>query len=236
MWKCCLFLLLFVVGCGQNGSVLENAAALEQRAEKSDNDLTKLLSGAKKIKADVENSKKSLKEQLVKCEEISAKVDALLGVKPNPQPVVPSPVPSPVPIPVPVPPVVPGPSPSPGPSEPVDGRFAVAKSVYRIAMAVNSPAKKEEAHSLAEAFESVASKAAAGGLNGSVLNPQWRVISIELSKANKVIIEKNFAAWDGPAGQLGKAISRIYMEGKLDTNQDWSDLLNEIAKGLRGVQ
>lgn len=251
--------LWYVILCGCLGGC---SSSLEQRADKSERDINSLKKAAKKIRDDAVNSKKELGEQLVKCDEIITKTEALLGknpevvIPPKPQPINPSPDPiNPSPSPKPVDPIKPLPQPDPvipvpppKPEGPEDGRFEVARAVWGMAQKIQSPDLKTEATMLADNFESIASKVAAGGLNSELpfgqeesgtvqaLRPQWMVISDELSKLNRPIIEKHEEVWTVPAEKLGKTIAKFYKDGKLKTNKDWSDLFKEIAIGLRAVK
>ena len=233
-------LSLFVLGCS-NGS----QSSIEERQNKSETKINTLLGDAKRIRVDLVKSKDECQEMILKSQEkianadaMLAKLDALLGGKP--QPVVPTPLPvnpSPGPQPVPTPgPLTPVPSPLPQPTEPEDGSFAVANAGYRIAMAVESPDRVTESQALAAVFESVAAQIAAGALDGTLLDPQWHRISVALTAGNKPIIAKHLAAWDAPAVQLSKAISKNYKEGKLPDNKAWAELLREISRGLKSVR
>lgn len=141
-----------------------------------------------------------------------------------PAPIPPAPGPAPGPTP-------PGPAPVPPNPEPEDGRFGLAKAVFRAAKVVDSPSRAAECQALAAVFSATAAKVAAGGLNGSLLDPQWKKISRELAAGNKSAIQ-HAEAWKPASDQLGERISQLYSEGKLDSNADWHDLLTEIARGL----
>lgn len=227
-----ILLLLFVCGCGQS----TDPSAL---AERSETDLAKLLSNAKKIKLDVEKTKRTASEQVIKCDEVLAKVEAMLGHAPHP--VVPTPPPNPSPSPAPSPgpspgpqPPAPSPLPQPAPSAgPVDGRFKVANAVWKIVQTIESPDRDKEAGELADVFSGIAKDVRDKKLEGGLIEPQWHVISMALTARNKPVIAKHFDAWDGPATQLGKKIALFYKEGKLQSNDDWADLMDEIALGLR---
>ena len=232
-------LSLFVLGCSSN------QPSIEERQNKSETKINTLLGDAKRIRVDLVKSKDECQEMILRSQEKIAnadamltKLDALLGGKPLPvvpvpQPVNPSPGPQPVPTPEPLTPV---PSPSPTPTEPEDGPFAVAKAVYRIAMAVESPDRVAESQALATVFESVGAQVAAGALDGTLLDPQWHRISVALTAGNKPVIAKHLAAWDNPATQLSKAIGKNYKENKLPDNKAWAELLREISRGLKAVR
>lgn len=243
--KSLIFTSCLLLCCGCNNS-------LEQRADKSERDISSLKRSAKKIRDDAVSSKKELGEQLAKCDEIIIKTEALLGkppetvVPPKPTPVaplVPTPEPKPLPVTpvVPVAPIKPLPEPEPTPPEPKpdgpeDGRFEVARSVWKLAQAINSPDLKVECQALAGVFESIGSKVASGSLEGGLVKPQWMVISEALTKENASIIEKHAEAWEIPSDKMGKAIAKFYKDKKLKTNKDWNDLFKEIAVGLRAVK
>ena len=230
---------LLSLGCGQpNGMEADQA--------KSEKQLRTLFNNAGTLRAELVKSKEAGLEVVSKttakikeADEMLAKLDALLGYKPSPskpdvepKPVNPSPGPQP-PVPSPLTPV---PSPVPVSVEPEDGPFAVAKAVYKIAMAVESPDRVIEAKALGEVFESVAAQVAGGALDGTLLDPQWHRISVALTAGNKPIIAKHLAAWDAPAVQLSKAIAKNYKENKLPDNKSWAELLREISRGLKAVR
>lgn len=229
-----IFLLLMLPVCAGCGSSNDPQAL----AERSETDLTKLMTNAKKIKASVEKTKREASEQVLLCDAVLAKVNTLLGHAPQPvTPVVPSP-PSPAPTPVtppgPLPPVPSPLPPSPSvPVGPVDGRFGVATAVWKIVSAVESPDRVQEASDLGDVFAGIAKDIRDKKLEGTLLDPQWHRISMALTARNKPVIAKHFEAWDGAATQLGKKIAFFYKEGKLQSNEDWADLLDEIALGLR---
>lgn len=218
-------------GCDSTGSLESQREALASRT-------TRLRADAEKHRRNSTAELARLKAEMALLEADIAKLNELFSpLNPTPQPVTPV-VPEPVkPInPEPVKPVTPVVPPKPVNPEPEDGRFAVAKQVYRLASIVDSPDRVAECQALAAVFDSVAAQVAAGTLNGSLLNPQWHQISSALTAGNKPIIAKHLTAWNGPATQLGDAISKRYSDGKLDTNDDWSDLLKEIAVGLKAVK
>lgn len=229
-------LSLFVLGCSNS-----NQPSIEERQGKSETKINTLLGDAKRIRVELVKSKDECQEMILRSQEKIAnadvmltKLDTLLGTKPQPTPPV---NPSPGPLPVPTPgPLTPVPSPSPQPAEPEDGSFAVAKAVYRIAMVVESPDRVAESQALAAVFDSVAAQVAAGTLDGTLLDPQWHRISVALTAGNKPIIAKHLTAWDSAASQLSKSIAKNYKENKLPDNKAWSELLREIARGLKAVR
>ena len=223
-----MLLLLTLCGCDLIGS-----PTIDQRAAQHQNDIEKLKKSASVIQADVLKSKRDLTEKLAECDAILAKLATVIPT-PTPNPA-PSPVPAPTPSPV-RPDPLPPPGPAPLPTEPVDGRFGIAKAVWKIAKEVQSPDRVTEAQALAGVFESVAAQVAAGTLNGTLLDPQWHKISVALTSGNKPIMAKHLAAWKSPAEQLSEAIGQRYSDGKLNSNQDWSDLLSEIGGGLKAVK
>ena len=227
-----ILVMLTLCGCDLIGT-----PTIDQRAEKHSTDIEKLKKSAASIQADVLKSKRELSEKLAECDVILAKLAAVVPL-PTPSPI-PNPAPSPVPAPTPSPvrpDPLPPPVPAPLPTEPVDGRFGIAKAVWKIAKEVQSPDRVAESQALASVFESVAAQVAAGTLNGTLLDPQWHKISVALTAGNKPIMAKHLAAWKSSAEQLSEAIGQRYGDGKLNSNQDWSDLLNEIASGLKAVK
>lgn len=228
----CSFLVL---GCGQ--------PTIEERATRNEKDIKSLLNGAKTIRADLVKSKEECLEKVTQCDLMLVKLDTLLNIKPQPvTPPAPIPVTPSLPSPAPTPATPPGPQP-PAPSPlpplpvapvgPVDGRFGVATAVWKIVQAVESPDRDEEAKALAGVFSSVAMQVREKKLEGTLLDPQWHRISVALTAGNKPVIAKHLEAWDGPANQLSKKIAIFYKEGKLKSDLDWADLLDEIALGLK---
>lgn len=208
----------------------------ESRVEKTEAEITRALNNAKKVATELAKAEKTIADEKAKLADLIAKLNGLIAPAPPPNPSPnPNPAPSPVPTPVPGPPT-PGPVPSPTPSEPVDGRFAIARAVWKIGSAVASPDRAAEAQALSLVFASVASQVAAGTLDGTLLDPQWHKISVALTAGNKPIMAKHLAAWKSAAEQLSEAIATFYSDDKLKSNSDWSDLLNEISSGLKAVK
>lgn len=232
--------LLFFAGCS-NASPIDPHKKVSDQAKRLRSDIESLRSDYADAIASSERDKQSLIQREASLKEKMQQLDKLLA---NLVPVGPAPIPPSVPAPPPKPVLPPEPAPKPvdpEPAKPVNpepenGRFAVAKQVYRIASVVDSPDRVTECQLLAAVFESVGARVAAGALNGSLLNPQWRQVSAALTAANKPIIAKHLSVWNSPATQLGEAIGQRYSDGKLDTNQDWSDLLQEISRGLKAVK
>ena len=227
-----LLLISIGIGCG-------NGNELEQTAEKNEADIQRLLNGAKKIKKTAESAKKEALLAVDIADTVIAKVDSLLNVKPEPKkpdPVEPEPKkPDPVEPKKPEPkkpdPVEP-PKPTPDSLEPDDDRFLIAKASYRRALKVDSPERQAECLALSRVFKSVAAQVAAGGLNGSTIEPQWYAISSALAAGNRPVMKKNFIAWKPAAEELSAGISDRYAKDLLGNNQDWTDLLNAIGDAL----
>lgn len=227
-----ILLIPFTVGCG-------NGNTLEQTAEKSEADIQRLMNGAKKIRKTAETAKKEAQATEAIADAVIAKVDALLGSNPgpkkpdpiepkkpdsvNPEPAKPSPVEPKKPEPI---------KPTPDTLEPDDDRFLIAKATYRRALKVDSPARQAECLALSKVFKSVASQVAAGGLNGSLLEPQWHAISSALAAGNRPIMAANFNSWKPAAEELSAGITKRYNDDLLLNNQDWADLLNAIGEAL----
>lgn len=149
-------------------------------------------------------------------------------VPPTP-PVPPAPTPEPQPVPpLPTPPVPPGPGPAPTPTpEPLTG-FAAEVAAW--ANAVQSPGKVAEANRLADACEATASAIVAGAHSGPA------AILAAIRAANNAALGESIKAW-GPFGvKYGSALGLKYAAGELGSNDKWAALLNETAKGLRGVR
>ncbi len=213
-----VLILLLVSGCKQS---------LETAVTTNESSLNRLINSARNLQEEVTKSRGELQKQISEYDELLKRLNDLLN---TPQPVPPVP-PGPAPLPNPNP-VVPTPLP-PGPKV-VDGRFGVAVAVCEIAKQVQSPNRVEECKGLAANFRSVASKVQAGSLNGTLITPQAKLISNELTAGNKLVLSRNLPQWAEPAKQLGSAIAKRYSDGVLKSNQDWADLLNEIAIGLEG--
>ena len=220
-------LLLVLAGCTDTP---------ETRVERSEKEITRALANAKRLVDELAKSEAAIVAERAKLTALIEKLNGLMRVSPVPSP---TPVPAPSPGPAPVPPgpqpPVPRPSPAP-PTEPDDGRFAIAKAVYRSAMAVNSPDRVAEAQALAAVFASVSAQIAAGTLNGTLLDPQWHKISVALTAGNKPVMAKHLSAWKSSAEELSEAIASRYSDDKLKNNQDWADLLSEISIGLKAVK
>jgi hypothetical protein len=150
---------------------------------------------------------------------------------PTPSPLPPAPEPLPGPLPTPSPPSPPSP-PAPGPApqptpEPLTG---FAADVAAWANAVQSPGKVQEAKRLADACEATASAIVAGAHSGPA------AILAAIRAANNAALGESIKAW-GPFGvKYGSALGVKYAAGELSTNDKWAALLNETAKGLRGVR
>lgn len=155
--------------------------------------------------------------------------------QPTPSPVPPTPpAPEPLPGPLPTPsppspqpsPPAPGPAPQPTP-EPLTG-FAAEVAAW--ANAVNSPGKVQEAKRLADACEATASAIVAGAHSGPA------AILAAIRAANNAALGESIKAW-GPFGvKYGAALGVKYAAGELGSNDKWAALLNETARGLRGVR
>lgn len=156
---------------------------------------------------------------------------------PNPSPVVPTPNPTPDVKPI-VPPTPPVPlPPKPVDSEPADGRFGLAKRVYRIAAAVNTSDLRSDCATLASHFRAVAAMIKRGDTDSVLLDKQAYNISVELGKLNKPFLAGH-PAWAAPAKQLSAAIEELLNRDKegIRTNDDWLEVFDEIARGLEAVR
>lgn len=159
-------------------------------------------------------------------------------VPPSPIPVPPSPgPPQPQPEPTPVPPLPP--EPAPKPPQPPEGRFGITGNAIRWAGTVQSANLKSEAGAVAGVFESIASQVAAGGLTSGNSPTQLEILAIfqRLNDANNAALGGSKSAWKVAFGdQVSAAISPLYNSGKLKSNQDFVDLLTEVAVALRYVE
>lgn len=252
----CAFLL---VGCGSQLSIEQRQAKNENSIKSLLSGAKDIRADLLKSKEECEEMILRSQEKIGKADEMLAKIDQLLGGG-KPQPIVPTPNPSPSPNPQPVPSPVnptPAPIPSPTPAVPVDGRFGVAVAVWKIAQTVDSPERQSEADALSLVFSGIAAdlkalvelekkdkkdlssaekdrlKELQNKVGPGIVPPQWHKISSALTAGNKPVIARHPDAWEGPATQLGKKIAQFYKEGKLNSNEDWADLLEEIALGLR---
>lgn len=227
LWRSFFVGLLMLAVCGGCTETPEG------RVERTEAEITRALNNAKKVAAELAKAEKTIADEKAKLADLIGKLNGLITPKPIPTP---NPAPSPVPpgpTPGPLPPV---PSPLPTPTEPVDGRFAIAKAVFAIASKVDSPDRTAEAQALSLVFSSVASQVAAGTLDGTLLDPQWHKVSVALTAGNKPIMAKHLTAWKAAAEQLSEAIGNFYSDNKLKSNSDWAELLNEISSGLKAVK
>lgn len=151
-------------------------------------------------------------------------------VPPKPSPPAPEPLPGPLPTPSPPSPQpsppAPGPAPQPTP-EPLTG---FAADVAGWANAVQSPGKVQEAKRLADACEATASAIAAGAHAGPA------AILAAIRAANNAALGESIKAWAPFGTKYGAALGLKYAAGELGSNDKWAALLNETAKGLRGVR
>ena len=219
-----LLLISIGIGCG-------NGNELEQTAERNEAEFQRLMNTAKKTKKSAEEAKKDALTAVGIADAVIVKVDSLLSVKPEPKkpdPVEPEPKKPEPKKPDPVEP----PKPTPDSFEPDDDRFLIAKAAYRRALKVDSPERQAECLALSRVFKSVAAQVAAGGLNGSTIEPQWYAISSALAAGNRPVMKKNFIAWKPAAEELSAGISDRYAKDLLGNNQDWTDLLNAIGDAL----
>lgn len=146
---------------------------------------------------------------------------------PAPGPIVPTPTPDPIPTPTPVPPAPPMPVPPPAPDLPPGEFDGLPAAVKALAMQVVSPNRAAEAAKLADAFEVIAAKFAAGALT-PVGSP--KAIAEAFNSATS-------PAWD--AGFRTSAIAKlrqVYDAGKLSSPDRWRAFFMEAAIGLRAVK
>lgn len=149
-------------------------------------------------------------------------------VPPTPSPPAPEPKPEPPSPSPPTPPVPPAPGPAPQPTpEPLTG---FAADVAAWANAVQSPGKVQEAKRLADACEATASAIAAGAHAGPA------AILAAIRAANNAALGESIKAWAPFGAKYGAALGLKYAAGELATNDKWAALLNETARGLRGVR
>ena len=141
---------------------------------------------------------------------------------PNPNP---TPTPTP-PSPGPSPPPSPAPNPAPNP-EPEDGRFALAKTAYRLAKQVNRPA---EAMALAEAFLDTSAKVNEGKLSGKL----WIIKELQAATA-KAIPDASQVHWQTARQKLNSGVRILYGSGQLASDTDWADCFAEIGRGLKAA-
>lgn len=158
---------------------------------------------------------------------------------------IPGPSPQPLPIPVPPPPTPPLPPPNPPPVPPkpdplpppsVD--FQIADRVAAIASTINSPQRAVEVVRLADAAEALAGQVAAGTVKRA------DDVMVRIGQGIKGL---NSSAWSAVAPKftaLMKETWETHGDGPLQLTEDgdiveptsWSDLLREIATGLRRVR
>lgn len=111
--------------------------------------------------------------------------------------------------------------------EPLTG---FAADVAAWANAVQSPGKVQEAKRLADACEATASAIAAGAHAGPA------AILAAIRAANNAALGESIKAWSTFGTKYGSELGVKYAAGELSTNDKWAALLNETAKGLRGVK
>jgi hypothetical protein len=142
---------------------------------------------------------------------------------PGPGPA-PSPTPGPTPDPTPRPP-----EPTPVPPTPVP-LTGFAADVAGWVKLVVSPTRDAEAKRLADACEATASAIAAGAHSGPA------AILAAIKAANNAALGASLSAWGPFAARYTAALGIKYAAGELKTNEQWSVMLTETAKGLRGAK
>lgn len=146
---------------------------------------------------------------------------------PAPGPIVPTPTPDPGPAPAPVPPAPPMPVPPPVPDLPPGEFDGLPAAIKALAMTVVSPNRAAEAAKLADAFEVIAAKFAAGTLT-----------PIESPKAiAEAFNSATSSAWDSEFRKKAVAkLKQVYDAGKLSSPDRWRAFFIEAAIGLRAVK
>ncbi|MFM9964436.1 MAG: hypothetical protein ACKV2Q_24805 [Planctomycetaceae bacterium] len=230
IWLTLALLVIVLVGCAER-----QPADLEQDAERNFRRLKPLAREAAKIeKLIVSEAAASAAKSAMNLQAIRAlriKLSLLEDPAPNPTPPpAPAPAPGP-PAPVPEPKPVP-----PLPTEPEDGRFALAKEVYRATRKVTSPDRATEAAALAKVFRETAAEIKAGKVKGGVVTPQHTVISELLKTRINPVIAPHLAAWDATSKEFAAGIvARATADYWSLDDQWWSDLFEEIARGLEAA-
>jgi hypothetical protein len=228
------FLLLAILFCGCGDS-------LESRGEALADKFRRLQVDAERFSRDVETAAKK----------IASEQERLGKLRDSVKPAVPAPNPAPLPLPNPSPtpdvkPIVPTPNPQPNPTpapqptpkpvdpEPADGRFAIAKRIYRIAAAVVTGDLKSDCLTLAGNFRHVSDLIKKGKTDSILLDKQAYNISVALAKLNKPFTDSH-PAWNAPADQLGEAIEKLLNDGSIKSNDDWLEVFDEIVRALEAV-
>lgn len=146
---------------------------------------------------------------------------------PSPVPLPPSPLPSPDPI-NPNPPTPPAPNP-PKPDVVINpGVYGVANVAYYESLKVTDSQRVEVSKVIADEAEGLASKIAAGGVRGAM-----NIIS-EIGTTLDSATNEN---WDGWRKSLSDRLKVIYYtEKKLKSDNNWAEMLREVAEAMKQVK
>lgn len=122
----------------------------------------------------------------------------------------------------------PAPQPDPGPQPPPDGEFKLAAYVISIS---NLMPDKTKASGFAQAFDSVASEAAAGALRTA------SQIDSATANANRTVIAgQDRNSWLPFFTKLNEQVDKLSESGDLQSTDDYVTAWSEIAEGFRRVR
>jgi hypothetical protein len=133
----------------------------------------------------------------------------------------------------------PGPAPGPGPGptpDPVlpDGKYKLAKFVYRASIKVKSDAvRPKAAAALAASYRGVASAISAGAVK-DVKEALTKVTDSNRSALSSVGADK--AAWEPVFTALQDQVYDLYTKKQINTPADFAVVFNEIAEGFAAVK
>lgn len=124
---------------------------------------------------------------------------------------------------------------NPKPVDPVfpDGKYKLADFAYKAAKLLADPAKATNAPTLGRAWESVASKAAAGAFSGS--DPLVQMIAATKT-ANQAALGSSVPTWAPWKQAIEARLTELNKTGTLATLDDHIVAWKEIAQGLQGVK
>lgn len=147
------------------------------------------------------------------------------GPQPNPQP---GPLPAPGPAPWPNPQPQPNPAPSP---DIKPGRFNIAATVHTETLKISQPYRSQSSV-VCESIKTVRSQIVAGAIDTSRPANVFTALRGEYGRNLKADSRK---AWSDWGTVWGNQVKVLYDAGKLKTQEDWRDLLDETCVGLGGV-
>lgn len=121
--------------------------------------------------------------------------------------------------------------PIPTPPTPDNGKFGLAADVAKWAATVSGPARVDDAHKLAGAFEAAAAEIVAG----QETQPQ-QFLAVLMRHNSAAITKDRQAAWAAFSDAFVAKVTELYKAGKLVARDDWATLFREISAGLAAVR